>query len=65
MPARLKIKRKERREGARKDVGMGSHFSLASALVHQLEPDSCAADKAESFNSALSSEYCSAIRILL
>lgn len=44
---------------------MGRHFSLASALVHQLELDSCAGDKAESFNSALSSEYCSAIRILL
>ncbi len=44
---------------------MGSHYSLASALVHQLEPDSCAADKAESSNSALSSGHCSAIRILL
>lgn len=44
---------------------MGSHFSLASALVHQLEPDSCAADKAESSYFALSSGHCSAIRILL
>ncbi len=44
---------------------MGSHYSLASALIHQLEPDSCAADKAEISNSALSSGHCSAIRILL
>lgn len=28
--------KKDRKEGAREDVAMGSHFSLASALVHQL-----------------------------